>query len=100
MRFVAVILPDLGTAPGVPIVVSQWYARRGEGVWEGDRLVELLAGPATFDVPAPTTGRLAAIHRDEDETVEPGATLGLLAVADEAEGEGTDADATGQDPVS
>jgi pyruvate/2-oxoglutarate dehydrogenase complex dihydrolipoamide acyltransferase (E2) component len=85
MRLAAVILPDLGTGPGVPIVVSTWYAARGERVWEGDRLVEVLVGPATFDVPAPTTGRLAAIHREEDDRVEPGMVLGLLAVADAPE---------------
>lgn len=100
MRFEAVILPDLGTAPGVPIVVSQWFAMRGEAVWEGDRLVEVLAGPATFDVPAPTTGRLAEIHRDEDDKVEPGMILGLLAIADE-DVEGRDSGAWGpQGPVS
>jgi pyruvate/2-oxoglutarate dehydrogenase complex dihydrolipoamide acyltransferase (E2) component len=85
MRLTAVVLPDLGTGPGVPIVVSTWYVVRGERVWEGDRLVEVLVGPATFDVPAPTTGRLAAIHREEDDLVEPGTVLALLAVADAAE---------------
>src|SRR5438105_15912775 len=53
MRLEAVILPDLGTGPDVPIVVSHWFAARGDEVWEGDRLVEILVGPATFDVPAP-----------------------------------------------
>ena len=53
MRLEAVILPDLGTGPDVPIVVSHWFAARGDEVWEGDRLVEVLVGPATFDVPAP-----------------------------------------------
>jgi pyruvate/2-oxoglutarate dehydrogenase complex dihydrolipoamide acyltransferase (E2) component len=86
MRFEAVILPDLGTGPDVPIVVSHWFAARGEEVWEGDRLVELLVGPATFDVPAPTTGRLAEIRSEEDDRVEPGAVLGLMAV-DEGEDE-------------
>jgi pyruvate/2-oxoglutarate dehydrogenase complex dihydrolipoamide acyltransferase (E2) component len=87
MRWEAVILPDLGTGPDVPIVVSHWYAERGESVWEGDRLVELLVGPATFDVPAPASGRLAEIRGEEDDRVEPGAVLGLLAVMDE-EGDG------------
>lgn len=87
MRFEAVTLPDLGTGPDVPIVVSLWFAARGEEVLEGDRLVELLVGPATFDVPAPTTGRLAEIRCEEDDRVEPGAILGLVAVDD---GEGGD----------
>jgi pyruvate/2-oxoglutarate dehydrogenase complex dihydrolipoamide acyltransferase (E2) component len=88
MRLEAVILPDLGTGPDVPIVVSHWYAARGEDVWEGDRLVEVLVGPATFDVPSPTTGRLAEIREREDDRVAPGAVLGLVAAADDLEGEG------------
>jgi pyruvate/2-oxoglutarate dehydrogenase complex dihydrolipoamide acyltransferase (E2) component len=88
MRLEAVILPDLGTGPDVPIVVSHWYAARGEDVWEGDRLVEVLVGPATFDVPSPATGRLAEIREREDDRVAPGAVLGLVAVADDLEGDG------------
>lgn len=87
MRFEAVILPDLGTGPDVPIVVSHWYAARGDEVWEGDRLVELLIGPATFDLSAPTTGRLAVIHEEEDDCVEPGTVLGLLEIPDVGDGE-------------
>ncbi len=94
MRLEAVILPELGTGPDVPIVVSHWFAERGDEVWEGDRLVEVLVGPATFDVPAPTTGRLAVIHGREDDRVTPGTVLGLVAVL-EGEGEGG---ATGSDP--
>ena len=62
MRLAAVILPDLGTGPDVPIVVSHWFAARGDRVWEGERLVEVLVGPATFDVPSPVSGRLAEIR--------------------------------------
>ncbi len=83
MRKAAVILPDLGTGPDTPIVVSYWFAARGETVWEGERLVEVLVGPATFDVPAPATGRLVKIRLREDDTVTPGALLGCIAVLDE-----------------
>jgi pyruvate/2-oxoglutarate dehydrogenase complex dihydrolipoamide acyltransferase (E2) component len=93
MRLEAVILPDLGTGPDVPIVVSHWFACRGEEVWEGDRLVEVLVGPATFDVPAPATGRLAEIRGREDDEVAPGAVLGLVAAAEEDGDPGHDRDA-------
>ena len=86
MRLAAVILPDLGTGPDVPIVVSHWFAARGACVWEGERLVEVLAGPATFDVPSPVTGHLAEIHGWEDDRVEPGAVLGLVAEEEDASG--------------
>ena len=85
MRLEAVILPDLGTGPDVPIVVSHWFAARGDEVWEGDRLVEVLVGPATFDVPAPATGRLAEIRGEEDDQVRPGAVLGLVATAEDGD---------------
>ena len=85
MRLEAVILPELGTGPDVPIVVSHWFAGRGDQVWEGERLVEVLVGPATFDVPAPTTGRLASIRGREDDRVTVGMVLGLVAVSDEGD---------------
>lgn len=96
MRLAAVILPDLGTGPDVPIVVSHWFAARGEEVWEGDRLVEVLVGPATFDVPAPVSGRLAEIRGQEDDEVVPGAVLGLVAAAEDAD----DADGGSNRPTS
>ena len=87
MRLEAVILPHLGTGPDVPIIVSHWFAARGEEVWEGDRLVEVLVGPAaTFDVPAPVTGRLAEIREREDDRVAPGAVLGLVAATEDDDG--------------
>jgi pyruvate/2-oxoglutarate dehydrogenase complex dihydrolipoamide acyltransferase (E2) component len=91
MRLAAVILPDLGTGPDVPIVVSHWFAAKGESVWEGERLVEVLVGPATFDVPSPVTGRLAEIHGQEDDRVEAGAVLGLVAeTEDDGRGDADD----------
>ena len=80
MRLEAVILPELGTGPDEPIVVSHWYAGPGDEVWEGDRLVEILVGPATFDVPAPASGRLAEVRGHEDDRVRPGAILGVVEV--------------------
>jgi pyruvate/2-oxoglutarate dehydrogenase complex dihydrolipoamide acyltransferase (E2) component len=82
MRLAAVVLPDLGTGPDVPIFVSHWFVGRGGRVWEGERLVEVLAGPATFDVPSPVSGRLAEIRGLEDDRVEAGFVLGLVATAD------------------
>lgn len=83
MRLEAVILPELGTGPHEPILISHWYADPGDVVWEGDRLVEVLVGPATFDVAVPTTGRLAEILGHEDDRIDPGAVLALVAVGDD-----------------
>ncbi|WP_240911018.1 biotin/lipoyl-containing protein [Paludisphaera soli] len=86
MRLAAVILPELGTDPDMPIIVSHWYAGRGDDVWEGDRLVEISAGPLTFDVAAPATGRLVEIRGREDDPVTPGSILGYVAPSEEQDG--------------
>ena len=74
-----IILPELGAAP---VVLSVWFADPGDEVFEGDRLVEVLVGGATFDVAAPATGRLAERRVLPDQPVRPGQVLGVV----EAEG--------------
>ncbi len=71
-------VPEVGLEPECEVQVSMWFARPGELVLEGDRLVELLAEDVTFDVTAPVTGRVVEILRDVDEPVEPGETIGWL----------------------
>jgi len=76
-----IILPDLGISP---VVLSVWFADPGDEVFQGDRLVEVLAGGATFDVPAPVSGRLAEQRAFADDPLLPGQVLGVVEV------EGTD----------
>lgn len=75
----AIILPDLGATP---VWLSAWLADLGDAVYEGDRLVEVLVGGATFDVPAPATGRLTEKRALPRQALQPGQVLGLLTVAD------------------
>jgi pyruvate/2-oxoglutarate dehydrogenase complex dihydrolipoamide acyltransferase (E2) component len=65
-------LPDLG-AEGVVLIV--WFAEPGEEVYEGDRLVEVRLGPATFDVGAPVSGRLVLRHAAVGAELRPGDPL-------------------------
>jgi pyruvate/2-oxoglutarate dehydrogenase complex dihydrolipoamide acyltransferase (E2) component len=75
---VPVILPDLG----VPSArLSVWFAEPGDVVYEGERLVEIAVGGATFDVSAPATGRLAERFALPPDEVKPQAVLGEI-VAD------------------
>jgi pyruvate/2-oxoglutarate dehydrogenase complex dihydrolipoamide acyltransferase (E2) component len=75
-----VILPELGATP---VVLSVWFADPGEAIFEGDRLVEVLVGGATFDVPAPATGRLAERRALPDDPLQTGQVLGVVEVADD-----------------
>ena len=81
-----VILPELGIDRGTEMCVSFWFAEEGEEVLEGDRLVEILAGSVTFDVPAPQSGRLVEVRVAEEDPVRSGDVLALVETDDE-EGE-------------
>ena len=59
-------------------MLSYWYADAGEAVFEGDRLVEVLVDGATFDVPAPASGRLLDKQAMPDEALSPGQVLGVV----------------------
>jgi pyruvate/2-oxoglutarate dehydrogenase complex dihydrolipoamide acyltransferase (E2) component len=73
---VPIILPDLG----VPSVrLSVWFAEPGDPVYEGDRLVEVRVGGATFDVSAPATGWLAERRALPPDELKPRQILGVVA---------------------
>ncbi|HEV3119885.1 MAG TPA: biotin/lipoyl-containing protein [Gemmataceae bacterium] len=76
-----IIMPEVGA--GAP-VLSFWFADVGESVFEGDRLVEVLVGGATFDVPAPATGRLAEKRTLPYEALRSGQVLGLIQTEERA----------------
>jgi pyruvate/2-oxoglutarate dehydrogenase complex dihydrolipoamide acyltransferase (E2) component len=73
----AILLPELGAEP---VTLSAWFADPGDTVFEGDRLVEVLANGATFDVPAPATGRLVERRALPDDRLMPGQVLGAVEV--------------------
>lgn len=75
-------MPDLGMGDE-PITVSVWLVDVGQRVIEGDRLVEVLAGNATVDLPAPVSGVLGKKLVGLDERVYPGQVLGRI-LQDEA----------------
>jgi pyruvate/2-oxoglutarate dehydrogenase complex dihydrolipoamide acyltransferase (E2) component len=75
----AIILPDLGHAT---VLLSVWFAEPGELVYEGDRLVEVLLGGATFDVSAPATGRLGVKRARPNDALVAGQVLGFIDVDD------------------
>jgi pyruvate/2-oxoglutarate dehydrogenase complex dihydrolipoamide acyltransferase (E2) component len=72
-----VTLPELGAAP---VVLSAWLADPGDVVFEGDRLVEVLVGGATFDVSSPATGRLVERRARANDRLQTGQVLGLVEI--------------------
>ncbi len=70
-----VVLPDVGAAP---VRLSLWFSALGDTVFEGDRLVEVVVAGATFDVSAPTTGRLIERCAWPRDVLIPGQVLGIM----------------------
>ena len=71
------VLPELGI-DDQPIVVSQWLLEQGSRVEAGDRILEVLAGAATVDLPAQAGGFLAETLVAEDEPLRVGQRLAAI----------------------
>ena len=69
-----VVLPELGAAA----VLSLWYVRPGDRVFEGDRLAEVLIPGATFDVHAPVNGILVERVALPPDPLAAGQVLGVI----------------------
>ncbi len=70
-------LPDLGLHPE-PVATGLWLVKLGSEVSIGDRLIEVVGGVVTVDLPSPVNGVLVEQVVGEDELVQPGQTLGWL----------------------
>jgi len=71
-------LPPLGDDAGEEAEVSFWYVDVGEGVEEGDDLVEMVTDKAAFTVPAPASGTVAEILAPEGAKVQVGDVMAHL----------------------
>ena len=72
----AIRVPDLGLEQ--PIRLTLWLVAPGARVVQGERIVELLCGPAAVDLPAPSDGVLEQILVPEDHPVRVGQVVGFL----------------------
>jgi pyruvate/2-oxoglutarate dehydrogenase complex dihydrolipoamide acyltransferase (E2) component len=70
-------LPELGIEGG-PIVVSLWLVERGSRVEAGEPVLEVLAGVATVDLPAPADGVLVETLVGEDESLRVSQRLAVI----------------------
>ena len=75
------VLPDLELAD-CPIKASLWLVPRGSRVAEGDAVLEVVAGSATVDLPAPVAGVLKAKLVEEEQTLAVGQELAVIEVED------------------
>ena len=71
------VLPEMDMGDQ-PLVASLWLVRVGDRVAEGEQILEVLAGPATVDLPAPAEGRLVETLVSEDDTLTAGQRLAVI----------------------
>ncbi|QGJ69685.1 Lipoyl-binding domain-containing protein [Planctomycetales bacterium 10988] len=76
------VLPDLNLPATTPVQASVYLVPEGNTFFLGDRLLEVFAGSATFDLPAPVSGRLVEWLVDEGETLTIGQELAILEATD------------------
>lgn len=70
-------VPALGESV-TEATIAKWFRKAGEAVRADEPIVELETDKVTMEVPAPASGRLAAIEAQPGTTVNVGALLGLI----------------------
>ncbi|MEK6235389.1 MAG: hypothetical protein N2C14_11840 [Planctomycetales bacterium] len=70
-------LPDLGLGEA-RVLASVWLVDSLASVTIGDRLLEVLCGDVTVDLPAPVSGRLVRQLVEEGESLSVGQSLGVI----------------------
>jgi pyruvate/2-oxoglutarate dehydrogenase complex dihydrolipoamide acyltransferase (E2) component len=80
MPRIELCLPELDL-DDQPITLSAWLVPRGARVTAGERVAEVLAGPATVDLPSPVEGVLVRRLVDEDDPISVGQPLAVIETA-------------------
>lgn len=75
---VKVTLPELGDDADKEAAVSFFFPEVNDDINEGDDLVEMLTDKATFNVPAPVSGKVVEIAVNEDDVVKVGELLAII----------------------
>ncbi len=71
------VLPELGLGART-VTASVWLVELGAEVNAGDRLLEVLCGSVTIDLPSPASGVLIETLVDEDEPLSVGQPLAVI----------------------
>jgi pyruvate/2-oxoglutarate dehydrogenase complex dihydrolipoamide acyltransferase (E2) component len=78
MKGTHLTLPEFGLGDQ-PVVLTLWLVKRGSRVAEGEPLVEVLAGAATVDLPAPADGVLTEKSASAGDLLVVGQQLATIA---------------------
>ncbi len=71
-------LPVLGIEIDDVVTVTFWHVEEDEEFEEGEDIMEVATNKATFNVPAPQSGRLVEILAQEGDVVKEGDVIGII----------------------
>lgn len=72
-----VTLPELGE--GIEkATVSYWHFQKGQKIDQGQDLVEMVTDKATFNIPAPCSGIISEVLREEGQELKIGETIAVI----------------------
>jgi len=75
-------LPDIGIEIGDEVTVSFWHIEEDEEFDEGDDLMDVSTHNATFNIPAPSKGKLIEILVQEGGVVRIGDVIAVIETED------------------
>jgi 2-oxoglutarate dehydrogenase E2 component (dihydrolipoamide succinyltransferase) len=81
-----ILVPVLGESI-TEATIAKWLKKEGEAVKVDEAIVELETDKVNLEVPSPIDGILSQINSKDGDTVEVGALLGTIVLADEGQSE-------------
>jgi 2-oxoglutarate decarboxylase len=95
---VEILMPEMGESVTEGTVL-EWHVSEGQGVEEGETVVEISTDKVDAEVPAPASGTITKILAQPDETVPVGATLAEISPGEAPSG-GNGASAAPSEPAA
>src|SRR4029453_18093130 len=94
-KTVEIQMPSRGEAVTEGTVL-EWHKGEGEFVEEGETVVEVSTDKVDAEVPAPASGTIAKVLKQQDETVQVGEGVAELESGEAPSSDGASADGTGE----
>lgn len=94
-----IVIPQIGESI-TEVFISQWYAKLGDFVNEGDDLIEIDSDKASMPVPAPASGKLVELLVEEGDEVPVGAIVARIDTAAQASAAAPAASAPAEAPAA
>jgi 2-oxoglutarate decarboxylase len=89
-----IVMPEMGESVTEGTVL-EWHVAEGDGVEEGQTIVEISTDKVDAEVPAPSSGTITKILVQPDETIEVGKPIAEMAKGDAPAGAGAEAASDG-----